>query len=651
MSEKPIAANDESLPEERVQEIIEEYEGATRRFQGPLRWIVLALALALAFWGLYSAVGTVVAQKLRVVHVGLVFPLVFLLYPAHPRWKRLNLLDVTLAVLGVLAMGWVIWDFEEFIYRNTAPSGIDMFFGVVTILLVLEAGRRTTGWMLSLLAVLSMAYALWGNYLPAPWTHRGYSLTRLVGLQYMSLEGIFSTPIAVSATFIILFTIYGALLDQSGAGKFFVDFSFAAMGRRRSGAGRTVTLASFLLGGPSGSGVATAVTLGSIAYPMLKKAGYNREQAGAILSAGGIGAVISPPVMGAASFLIAELTRVSYLEVIKWSLVPTLLYYVSIFLMIELDAVKMGTREVEIQTTPLGELVRKYWYHFISLFAIVIFLGLGYSAEWSVFWCMVLAVAVSYIRPETALTPSRLIKGLEQGALSILSVAATCATAGILVGVVNLTGLGLKFSTIIIDMAGGNLFFTVLLTAIVLLILGLALPITASYIVAAVITAPALTKLGVPEPAAHMFIFFYALLSEVSPPTALSCFAVSAITGGNPFKTMWITWKYALPAFIVPFMFTVPNGTRLLLIGSWDQVLLAVVTSVVGITALVAGAGGWLLHRASWLQRALLLTAGLLLVYPTPLGDVAGLALFAAALVWQYLTRSAAGGQGPATVA
>lgn len=629
--------------DQEVQEIIENYEGVTRKFQGPLKWLITGLALSLASWGLWSAVGTTPAQLLRAVHLGLMFGLVFLLYPASPRFKRLNVLDVGLSLLGMAAMGWIVYDFDQFVYRSTSMLPIDRFFGIVTLLLVLEAGRRTAGWMLTSLAGFALLYALFGNYLPAPWTHRGYSVDRILGLQYMTLEGVFSTPLAVSATFIILFTIYGAILEQSGAGKFFVDFAFAAMGKRRSGAGRTVTLASFLLGGPSGSGVATTVTLGSITYPILAKAGYSREQAGAILSAGGIGAVLSPPVMGAASFLIAELTGVSYLEVLKWSLVPTLLYFLSILLMIELDAVKMGMREVDIQTPPLLSLVKKYWYHFISLFAIVIFLGMGYSAEWSVFWCMVLAVAVSFLRRESALWPGRLLKALEQGALSILSVAATCATAGILVGVVNLTGLGLKFSTIIIDLAGGNLFFTVLLTAVVLLVLGLALPITASYIVAAVITAPALTKLGVPVPAAHMFIFYYALLSEVSPPTALSCMAVSGITGGNPFKTMWITWKYALPAFIVPFMFTAPTGTHILLIGSWDQVLLAVATSVVGITALVAGAGGWLLHAANWPQRAVLVAAGLLLVYPMALGDVVGFALFGAALLWQYLDRRKAG--------
>lgn len=636
-----------ALDEARVQEIIEEYEGATRKFEGPMRWVVRVAAILMSVWGLYSAAGKVPAQLLRAVHVGFLFFLAFLLYPPSKARRRLTVLDWLLALAGVAAMAYIVLDFDEFVYRSVTPTTVDMVLGIVTIVLVLEAGRRTTGPILPVLALLALVYAFAGPYLPAPWTHRGYPLTRLVGLQYMTLEGIFGVPIGVSATFIILFTLYGAILDMSGAGSFFVDFSFAAMGRRRSGAGRTVTLASFLLGGPSGSGVATTVTLGSITYPILRKAGYDKESAGAILSAGGIGAVLSPPVMGAASFLIAELTRVSYLEVIKWSLLPTLLYYLSILLMIELDTVKLGTREVPMETKPLGQLVRTYWFHFTSLVVIVIFLAMGFSAMWAVLWSMLVAVLVSYLRRDTALTPKKLLTALEQGALSVLSVAATTATAGILIGVVNLTGLGLKFSSIIIDLAGGNLFLTLLYTAIVLLILGLALPITASYIVAAVITAPALIRLGVPEPAAHMFIFYYALLSEVSPPTALSCFAVSAITGGNPYKTMWKTWKYALPAFIVPFMFTLrPEGVSLLLIGSWPQVLLGVATSVVGITALVAGAGGWLLGHASWLQRVMLVAAGLLLIYPTPVGDVVGFSLFAAALAWQYVgLRSRAGGQ------
>ncbi|HEY8369435.1 MAG TPA: TRAP transporter fused permease subunit [Thermodesulfobacteriota bacterium] len=625
------------LNEAQVQEILEKYEGGARKLHGWQRGLVGLLAVAVSLWGLWSAAGVVPAQIMRMVHVGLVLALVFLLYPAR-RAARPTLLDFAFALIGAAAMSRVVVDFDGFVERASFMDPADVVFGVATILLVLEAARRTTGWMLPALAVLALAYAFYGTWLPAPWGHRGYDLERVVGLQYMTLEGIFSTPIAVSATFIILFTVYGAVLDQSGAGKFFVDFSLAAMGRKRAGPGRTVTLASFLLGGPSGSGVATAVTLGSVTFPLLRQAGYSREAAGAVLSAGGIGAVLSPPVMGAASFIIAELTQVSYLKVIQWAVVPTVLYYLSIFLMIELDARTIGERRVDVDVPPLGPLVRRYWFHFTSLVAIVVFLAMGFSAMWAVFWCIAVAIATSFLRRETMLTPPKLLRALEGGALAILPVAATCAVAGILVGVVNLTGLGLKFSGIIVQFAGGSLFLTALYTALALLVLGLALPITASYIIAAVMLAPALKTVGVPEAAAHMFIFYYALLSEVSPPTALSCFAVSAITGGNPYRTMWITWKYALPAFVVPFMFVMtPEGMGLLLEGPLPQVALAVATAVVGIWALVAGAGGFLLRQASWPQRAILIAAGLALVYGHPAADAAGLAGFALVLGWQAI--------------
>ncbi|HEX7125735.1 MAG TPA: TRAP transporter fused permease subunit [Thermodesulfobacteriota bacterium] len=625
------------LNEAQVQEILEKYEGGARKLHGWPRGLVGLLAVATSLWGLWSAVGVVPAQIMRMVHVGLVLALVFLLYPAY-RAARPTLLDLAFALIGAAAMSRVVVDFDGFVERASFMDPADVVFGVATILLVLEAARRTTGWMLPALAVLALAYAFYGTWLPAPWGHRGYDLERVVGLQYMTLEGIFSTPIAVSATFIILFTVYGAVLDQSGAGKFFVDFSLAAMGRKRAGPGRTVTLASFLLGGPSGSGVATAVTLGSVTFPLLRQAGYSREAAGAVLSAGGIGAVLSPPVMGAASFIIAELTQVSYLKVIQWAIVPTVLYYLSIFLMIELDARTIGERRVDLDVPALGPLVRRYWFHFTSLVAIVVFLAMGFSAMWAVFWCIAVAVATSFLRRDTMLTPPKLLKALEGGALAILPVAATCAVAGILVGVVNLTGLGLKFSGIIVQFAGGSLFLTALYTALALLVLGLALPITASYIIAAVMLAPALKTVGVPEAAAHMFIFYYALLSEVSPPTALSCFAVSAITGGSPYRTMWITWKYALPAFVVPFMFVLtPEGMGLLLEGPAPQVVLAVGTAVAGIWALVAGAGGFLLHRASWPQRVILVASGLALVYGHPVADAAGLAGFALVLGWQAI--------------
>jgi TRAP transporter 4TM/12TM fusion protein len=448
-------------------------------------------------------------------------------------------------------------------------------------------------------------------------------------------------PIDVSSTFIILFTIYGAFLEFSGAGKFFIDFSLTAMGGKPTGAGRTVTLASFLLGGPSGSGVATTVTIGSVAYPMLAKAGYSKEAAGGLLSAAGIGAILSPPVLGAAAFLIAEFLKISYLDVIVMASIPTILYYWAIFLMVEFDAKKFGAKVIVFDRThSLGKLTLLYGYHFLSLIAIVAIMIVGFTPIMAVFWATVIALAVSFIRPDTALFPRKLIAALRGGSIGVLSVAATCAAAGIIVGVTTLTGLGLKFSTIVIEYAGGNLFLTAVFTAIIVWIVGLAVPVTASYIICAVIAAPALMKLGVPDFAAHMFIFYYSILSEVSPPTALSPFAAAALTGGDPYKTTIQAWKYALPAFLVPFNFTLhPAGVALLLKGSAMGILWTFSTALVGIFALAAGMDGWMFKKTTTYERIILIIAGLTLVYPAWIYDLVGLALVGVAIFSQKVLR------------
>ena len=631
---------------EAAKEIAQQEEGPRRRLSGPMSWLASTVAAAMSLLFIYWAWATVTTQILRLVFLAFTFVLTFVLYPPtrKGRHRGVSWFDWILIALSLVAVGYPLWDFEEFIYRAALPDLKDQIFGALTIVLVLEATRRTTGWILPVVALVFLAYAWLGAWLPSPWTHQGYGLDRLVGHMYMTLEGIFGVPLDVAATFIILFTIYGAVLEHSKAGEFFVNFSMAATGGKRTAAGRTVTLASFLLGGPSGSGVATTITLGSVAYPLLAKAGYDKDSAGGLLSAGGIGAIISPPVLGAAAFLIAEFLRISYLEVIALAAIPTLLFYWSIFAMVELDAYKFGARPVTVETESVWSLTRKYGYHFISLVAIVIFMLWGYTAILSVVYAILVSVALSFLRPETALTPPRLWRALIDGSTGVLSVAATCATAGIIVGVVTLTGLGLKFSMIILTMAGGNLFLTIVYTGMAVWILGLAMPVTASYIIAAVITAPAMIKLGVPDYAAHMFIFYYAVLSEVSPPTALSPFAAAAITGGNPYKTTMMAWKYTLPTFLVPFMFTLhPDGVGLLLKGPWENIAWTSVTAAVGLAALAAGLTGWMLVKTTWLERGLLLAAGLVLVYPSLIQDVIGLALFASAGALQYFRRRAGG--------
>lgn len=643
----------------KAEQYIEEEEGAANHLGGWLGGGLSVVAVAMSLFHMYAAYAIVPTQTLRPVHVGFVLFLSFLMFPVSKHFRhRIMWWDWLVALLSIAIVVYLVMGGDDFTDRNTRPNGWDIFFGVALILLVLEAMRRTIGWILPVISICFLLYAFLGAYLPHPWTHKGYDIGRVVGFMYMTLEGIYGVAVDVSSSLIILFTIFGAFLQFSGAGKFYIDFSFSAMGGKPAGAGRTVVLASFLLGGPSGSGVATTVTLGTVAWPMLAKVGYERNAAGGLLAAGGLGAIISPPVMGAAAFIIAEFLKISYLDVLLMAVIPTALFYLALFLMVEIDVRKYGMgNTIFKKVDTVWNLTRHYWFHFLSLISIVAFMMWGFSPVLAVFWATVVSFLTSFLRSDTAmisydlfrgkgsvskhLFQSPLIQALRAGSVGMLGVGATCAGAGIIVGVVTLTGLGLKFSGIVIDYAGGSLLLTAIYTALVVWVIGLAVPVTASYIICAVITAPALIKLGVPDFAAHMFIFYYAVLSEVSPPTALSPFAASAITGGDPYKTTMQCWKYTIPAFLVPFVFVLdPSGQSLLLMGStkalaaanWWIIAKVVLTAATGIFALAVGFQGWLLVRAKIIERVMLIVAGFALTYPDPLFDMAGFALMLIAL-------------------
>src|SRR5882757_8805235 len=730
----------------KAEEFVEAEEGAANRLVGWAGIIVTVIAVAMTLFHLYAAYDIVPTQPLRYTHVAFVLVLAFLLFPIAARFRnRVQLWDVVAAAVAVAILVYAIWGGEDFTDRAATPTQFDVVLGVIFIVLLLEATRRTSGWIMPAVAIAFIAYAMLGPYLPPPWTHRGYTFSRLVGHLFITLEGIFGVAVDVSSSLIILFTIYGAFLQHSGAGKFFIDFSLAMMGGRPNSAGRTVVLSSFLLGGPSGSGVATTVTIGAVAYPMMARSGYERNAAGGLLAAGGLGAILSPPVLGAAAFLIAEFLKISYLDVIWMATIPTCLYYLSLLFMVELDAKRFGAGVVPYDTSlSLGQMMRRYGFHFTSLIAVIVFMIIGYSPMLAVFYSTLLCFLFSAMTPETSFGPrqllmpllivavagmaivavrflgtflpigfasllapvvfvadafetyfpgfvfyllgglgilaliltrrerpepspavasltatsKRLVRALADGSIGVLNAATTCASAGIIVGVVTLTGLGLKFSSIVLDYAGGSLLLTALYTALIVWIVGLAVPVTASYIICAVIAAPALTKLGVPDYAAHMFIFYYAVLSEVSPPTALSPFAAAAITGGDPYRTTLQAWKYTLPAFLVPFIFVLdPLGVGLLMKipkdGSvYDIIWITFVTGC-GLGALAAAAQNWALHRTTTIERGLFLLTGLLLVFPSLLEAMLesisgldiphpapfGLALGAALLIWQWISR------------
>src|SRR5688572_2673137 len=399
------AIGDEAL--KKAEEYIEAEEGAHNRYTGALAVFVTAASVVMSLFHLYAAVEIVPAYLLRPIHVAFALVLVFLLFPAARRFRhRLMWWDVIFAIASIAVVVYMFQWGDEFGDRATAPALWDQVFGVGLVVLILEANRRSSTWILPFICILFLAYALFGPYLPQPWTHRGYEIPRLVGHMYMTLEGIYGTAVDVSSTLIILFTIFGAFLQYSGAGKFFIDFSFAAMGGKPASAGRAVVMGSFLLGGPSGSGVATTVTLGSVAWPLLQKSGYSKEAAGGLLAAGGLGAIISPPVLGAAAFLIAEFLKISYLDVILMATIPTVLFYLGILIMVEIDARRFGMRAVALEKHHRATaLAVRYWFHFVSLVSIVVFMLFGYSPVMSVFFATLTTFLLSFFQRDSALIP------------------------------------------------------------------------------------------------------------------------------------------------------------------------------------------------------------------------------------------------------
>src|SRR6478735_2086842 len=406
----------------KAEAYVEAEDGVVNRLVGWAGTLVTSIAVTMSLFHLYAAIAgawpftdfpIITTQPLRYAHVAFVLMLCFLLFPMAARFRNhIRWWDVVAGITGAAILIYAIEGGEEFTDRATMPTHLDVVLGVVFIVLLLEATRRTTGWIVPCVAMAFMAYAYFGPYLPAPWTHRGYDVSQLVGHLFITLEGIFGIPVDVSSSLIILFTIYGAFLQHSGAGKFFIDFSMALMGHKANSAGRTVVLSSFLLGGPSGSGVATTVTIGAVAYPLMQRAGFEKNAAGGLLAAGGLGAIISPPVLGAAAFLIAEFLKISYLDVLLMAVIPTVLFYFALFLMVEIDARKYGMHETVFEKVDsVWGLTRRYWFHFLSLVSIVFFMMWGFSPVLSVFWATMVSLATSLLRSDTSLIPYGLFRG------------------------------------------------------------------------------------------------------------------------------------------------------------------------------------------------------------------------------------------------
>ncbi|MGW3888179.1 TRAP transporter permease [Micromonospora chokoriensis] len=673
-----------------------EDEKPGRVLTGPAGLLLTGVSLAigaLALWQVFRPLSQGSKYYLIIFLAG-VLPLVFLAYPADLRLParlrarrrrdstdrnnadrdsestraRPTPTDWVLVALAVAACLYPVLPipigtggggYNAFLDRQGLLAPVDLVLGTVLLLLLLEACRRTTGWILPAVCLLFLGYGYYGGLLPQSWpvAHAGLDFSQLVDAFYNSDSGFYGTPLDVAASYIVLFTIYGAVLELSGAGRFFVELSAAAFRRSRTAAGRTAVASGFLLGTVSGSGAATTVSIGAVTWPLLRRAGYPPERAGGMLAAAGVGAILSPPTLGAAAFIIAEYLGVSYLQVLGWATVPTVLYYLGILLSVEIDARRSGVRPVVIDVGSPWRLLARFGYHFASLIAIIVFLAVGVSATRAVVFAIVLAIALSFLASKNdrahRLTPVRLVTALVTAVRGVLAVTAVCAAAGIITATTTKTGLGPQAAALLIGGAKAAtsdptlvLVLTALLAAVALSLLGLAVPVTASFVIGWVIVGPALLDLGVTAPAAAMFVFYFAVLSEVSPPTALAAVAAAAVTGGRLVPTMWQTLRYALPAYLTPIAFVItPAGLGLLGIGGVERIAFAAVVTALSVAVLAVAAGGWLpgVGPAGVPERVLGALAGVTLLWLEPVPVAVGTALAAVAAVGVLVRRASAG--------
>ena len=610
-----------------------------REFHGKAALAVGTLFVGFVGWSIYGAIWPVETYAFRMVHMAFIYALAFIAFPIRPKAGRWTLwLDLFLALLGVAAIAYAFLDMDQFVRRSTLPETYDMLFGIVAVLLLLEISRRIVDNTFTLVVVGFLIYMYFGNYFPDIISHKSYDLDRIVGHMYMTLEGIFGVPLSVSASFVMLFVVYGTFMDVAGAGGFWLDLSLATMGRQSASAGRGAVITSALLGGPQGSGVATTMSVTPIMWPILQKAGYTPNMAAGLIATGGIGAVLSPPLMGAAAFLIMQFLGVSFWDVVVMVTVPTVLYYAGTLFMVELEARRYRFAPPETEAKTVRQVMLTKGYHLISIAVLVALLVLwNKSPEYAALGAIAATILTSFLSRDRNewLTPRRIIVAMIEGAKNMLPVAVLLAAAGLIVGTFTLTGLGLKISSIIMSVSGGSVLAAVVLSLIASMLIGLSLPITATYIMTVVMVAPALVKIGIPMHVAHLMVFYFAVLSEVSPPVGLSPCAAAAVTGGNPFGSMMQAWKYSLPAFLVPFFFaTTPVGYNLLIVNAtWGGFLQAVVTSFCSLFFLALGIIGYLRKQFPMVERVLLVVAAIAMIIAPISLSVAGLAPLVAGIL------------------
>ncbi|KJS88354.1 MAG: C4-dicarboxylate ABC transporter permease [Peptococcaceae bacterium BICA1-8] len=627
-------------PEEQLKKINEQFDNK-RNLTGWLAKMTTVIAVCMSLFHLWSAgIYMLPTAQLKAIHLAFALVLTFIIFPARSKGKeKFPWYDAVFAVLGAVVTLYIVVDYQKIIYRMGDPNSLDTLFGGICILLILEATRRTMGWTLVNVSLIFLAYAMYGNYLPGGIGHKGYDLMRIIEHMYLTGEGIFGIAIYVTATFVFIFVLLGSFLGVTGGAQAFIDLSFSVTGKYRGGPAKAAVLGSGLMGMISGSSFANVAGTGTFTIPLMKSVGYKPEFAGGVEAAASSGGQIMPPIMGAAAFIMAEMTGIPYGKLIIHAAIPAILYYLSIFIMVDLEAAKLGLVGMSREQLPrFWETLKKGGFLLLAPLSIVYMLLIGFSPIKASFAAVMIAIITSTFRKETRLNLSKLIDALDNGARASLSVIAACAVAGLIVGTVTLTGLGLKFADLIINLSAGNIYLALVLTMLASIFMSMGMPTTALYIILGTMVAPALVKMGIPIVAAHLFIFYYGCFAAVTPPVALSSYLAASIAKADAIKTSLVGLKLCLTAFLLPFIFAL--SPSLLLIDTTPiKILSVLVTSVIGVFALSASLESYLFGRIGKLQQVLLFIAAIVLIKPDIKTDLLGLGIIAVVSVIQFTIK------------
>jgi len=610
-----------------------------RELKGPLYIATFIIGLAMSLFHIYVlTIRAIDPWYFRTMHVVFAGVLVFALVPG---WKgapkdKIHFIDYLFILLVIVPAAYIFIEFDEWIYRvGVVPNQWDFFFSTLFVIAVVEMARRATGWPLAILSGIFILYGYFGNYMPGLFYHKGYSWPRMMTYLF-SLDGILSLPVLASAHYIFLFVLFGAFVEASGAGKFFVDFARCAAGRLRGGPAKVSIISSAIIGTASGSSVANVVVDGVFNIPLMKASGFRATAAGAIEAMNSTGGQIMPPVMGAGAFLMAEILGIPYSKVALAAVIPALMYFTAAYWMIDFYSASAGLRGMKREELPVFRRIMAEKGYLLVPIVVLLFslMVLMYSPYRSAMYAILSLIIVGWMRKSSRLGFKSIFQTLAKGARGSIEIAATCAAAGIIVGVLTQTGLGMKFAMIIIDYSGGNLLLALIFTMLIAIILGMGMPTTAAYAISASVLAPALIQLQVPAIAAHLFIFYFACLSALTPPVALAAFAAAAIANAKTWNVGWLGMKFALAGFLIPYMFV--YGPAMVLVGSPTEITLTIVTGLLGTMALGAAVHGWLLKKAGWIERLILLIGALCLIKPGWVTDLIGLGLLVLVAAFQY---------------